>query len=75
MIKINSKKLALFGGKKVRAIPMPPRKAFGEKEKLELNKMLFFYEKKMKIQNILDFGKKNFAIIFLNIWAVAIQMQ
>lgn len=46
MIKINSKKLALFGGKKVRTIPMPARKAFGEKEKLELNKMLFFYEKK-----------------------------
>lgn len=61
--------------KKVRTIPMPARKAFGEKEKLELNKMLFFYEKKNEDPKYSGLWEKNFAIIFPNTWAVAIQMQ
>ena len=37
---MNKKKLAFFGGKKIRSKPMPVRKAFGKQEKKELKKML-----------------------------------
>ena len=43
---MNKKKLAFFGGKKIRSIPMPARKAFGKQEKKELKKMLDYYESK-----------------------------
>ena len=36
-------KLALFGGKKVRNIKMPPRHAFGKAEEAYLNKAIKYY--------------------------------
>jgi dTDP-4-amino-4,6-dideoxygalactose transaminase len=45
MIK-NVKKLAFFGGIKIRKNPMPTRFAFGKKENKEINKMLRYYRSK-----------------------------
>ncbi len=39
-------KLAIFGGKKIRSRPMPPRFAFGKSEEEEIRKMINFYKSK-----------------------------
>ena len=39
-------KLAIFGGKKIRSRPMPPRFAFGKSEEAEIRKMINFYKSK-----------------------------
>ena len=39
-------KLAMFGGKKTRINKMPPRYSFGNKENLEVKKMISYYKSK-----------------------------
>ena len=68
-------KLAIFGGKKIRSKLMPKRFAFGKNEQNEINKMITFYKKKVKIQNIQDYGKKNFVLNSQNLWEMGRLMQ
>ena len=66
-------KIAINGGKRQISYKMPPRFAFGSNEQKEVEKMVKYSVQGGKIQNFLEFGKKNSQTCFLNIRVAVIQ--
>ena len=75
MLKKNKKVLAIYGGKKTRAFPMPARYAIGKSEKKAIYQVIEYYSKMKEDPPYDGVYQKNLKIIFQKKWVVGIQFQ